>query len=155
MSFPFIQQTRSFSDINVSKEPEVFLRALNKFSNDVSFAVNSRTIGTYSGQTSATGNIFIGVATSRIILSVSSILNGITTIASNIPTSSKLFLCNLYGIASNGTTVVPIPYVNIAVPTDGISLNFDIPTGIVSIITSTANWTGYSANIIVEYGYGV
>ena len=149
----FLPATRSFSDINVVENPDVFLRALNKFANDTATAVNGRTIGTYTQEEVPSGNTFNGTQSSRMVVSIPSILNGTTTTATGIPTSSTLGIVNLYGIATNGTLSIPVPYINVSSPSDSVGLSFDLTSASVLLETTTSNWTGYKAYIVVEFGY--
>lgn len=149
----FLPSTRSFSDINVIENPDVFLRALNKFANDTASAVNDRTSGTYTKDAVPAGNTFNGSQSSRVVVFVSSILNGTTTTQTTIPLSSTLGIVQLYGIATNGTLSLPLPYINVTSVADSIGLSFNLLNGTVLIQTSTANWTAYRAYIVIEFAY--
>jgi len=153
MTSPFLQQTRSFSDISIVDDPDLLLRALNKFSSDVAFAVNIRTVGIYNDIISSTGNSFNGTQTSRIISIVPSILSGTTSVSTTIQKAPNLKILCLYGVATNGSVSIPIPYLNVAAPGDSIGLSFDLTTASVQLLTTTANWTSYSAFVNVEFAY--
>lgn len=84
---------------------------------------------------------------------------GTTSVAHNINVTSTTFFTNIYATATNPTAIapaikaVPIPYVNVAMPTDGIQINVDSTN--VNITTTTANWTGFTeCYVVLEYLQG-
>jgi hypothetical protein len=125
----FLSRSISFSDINLVNSPEVFIRALNRFVDDVSAAVNARMIGVYAGTPQPTGNKFNGADTSRVVMTIPSILSGMSTYPTGIPMSRGIFFSAIYGTAQNGLISLPLPYLNSATITDSIGLSIDLSVG--------------------------
>ena len=149
----FLPNSRSFSDINFDQSPDIFIRALNKFSTDVASTVNERTIGIYSASPQSSGNVFSGSSVLRVCAQIPSIGNGVSTVSVPVDLSSNLTILKLYGTAQNGSNSIPLPYINVNVPSDSISLSFDLTNAILTLTTTTSNWTSYAAILIVEYFY--
>ena len=153
----FISNTRSFSDINVVENPDIFKRSLNKFASDVFDAINARVIGTYSAQVSLSGQTFNGAQGQRVVVPFTTIPNGPSVLSTPISAaaspSSPLTITALYGTAQNGSICVPIPYVNVLAPSDGITLSMTLSGPSVTLLTTTANWVGYHGFIVIEFIY--
>lgn len=83
---------------------------------------------------------------------------GTTSIAHNIQVNSTTFFTHIYATATDPSAIpaiksVPIPYVNVAMPTDGIQINVDNTN--VNITTTTANWIGFTeCYVVLEYLQG-
>lgn len=84
---------------------------------------------------------------------------GTTQVAHGINVTSTTFFTHIYATATNPTAVapaikaVPIPYVNVATPTDGIQITVDSTN--VNITTTTANWIGFTTcYVVLEYLQG-
>jgi hypothetical protein len=127
---------------------------LNQMYRDLSQAVNQRTIGNYATESSLTGNKLYGIqsramATYRVLLTAPSILNGVTTVPHGIVSLENVLLLSLTGGASAFPNFLPMPYVNVGTPGDGIQLSMDATN--VYLTTTTADYVGYSALIVVEY----
>ena len=76
------------------------------------------------------------------------VAHGITTTA-NTRIISRNAWANDPG-ASDLTAAIPIPYVNVTTPTDGVQLDVDNTN--VTITTTTANYTNYTSTfVILEY----
>ena len=132
---------------------------LNQSYRDLSQAVNARTIGQYSKQSSAlTGNTYYNFAPSpkntyRLYATANSIASGTTVISTGIVNANNIRTVSLTGAATDNLTLVslPLPYINVAAPADSITLrvngnNFEL-------ITTTANYATYSAVIVWEFFY--
>lgn len=79
---------------------------------------------------------------------------GTSTIPININLISTSQFVNIYGVANRPSVrSVPIPFVNVGTPGDGIQLEVDWvgPPSQIIITTTTGNWTAYSAIIVLEY----
>jgi hypothetical protein len=139
---PFLTTSRSFQDVDVREQPELFNRILNKFSEDVSNNVNVRTIGFYDITPSLNGNSFLGNPVYRVVVPF---LSFTTTVTLNTPivTSGMLTIVALYGITQSNTTASPIPS-----PT--ISVSFDLISG---DVTLTGTGTMSPGFICIEYYY--
>jgi hypothetical protein len=152
-SSPFLAASRTFQDVDVQAQPELFSRIINKFSEDVSVNVNTRTIGIYSNVSSPIGNSFFGINILRVVAQFSSLASGYTVLPTDITPSANIVVTALYGIAQSTADAVPIPYVNPTTPSDSVSVALNLGTGYISIITTTSNWTSFSGFVCVEYGY--
>lgn len=68
-------------------------------------------------------------------------------------TNSTFTFTHIYATATNPTTgsvkFVPIPYVNVGTPADGIEIWVDATN--VNIKTTTANWIAFTVNVVLEY----
>ncbi len=128
---------------------------LNESYRDLSQATNQRTIGNYTPESTLTGNKLYGVSNSaiptyRVFLSAPSILNGTTSIPHNVQSLSTMKLLTLFGGASSApSSWVPLPFVNVATPGNGIQLQVNGSN--VEIITTSGSYTGYSAWVVMEY----
>lgn len=76
---------------------------------------------------------------------------GTKSVAHNIAVTNKTVFTKIIGTATNpAVQSVPLPYVNVGTPADGVELWLD-PTN-VNIKTTTANWIGFiTVYIILEY----
>jgi hypothetical protein len=156
----FLSQARVFGDVDVTNQPELFMRTLNRFADDITNAVNTRTIGTYSQQPLPCGNQFFFTTSpsandvQRVVVTTSTINNGVTMIAAPIVPADNLFITALYGMATDGvTSSLPLPYLDALVPTSSIGVYFDLTNANVVIETTTSAWVGFSAFLVVEYTY--
>lgn len=146
----FLPSSRSFSDINVDKDPEIFLRALNKFSNDVAVAVNARTIGVYTTNPVPCGNAFNSADVSRVVVPVQGIPNGASVVSTPIPLGSPLVVCALYGFAQDGSLAIPIPFVS---STSTISLSFNLTNNSINLSSIGGSFASFNGFIVIEYFY--
>lgn len=152
---PFLPTSRVFPDNYVELEPH-----LTKMYIDVAQAVNSRVIGIYDKFQVVTGERWFNDLdpqkkrqTYRQVYSVPSILNGTTSIPLNFTVDANTNFTHIYGAANSVSAgfSVPIEHINVAAPADSISIRINRTTSTIEIITTTANWTTYSAIIVVEY----
>lgn len=148
---PLLQNTRFFPE-----EPELLQRELNNMYLDVAAAVNSRDIAVYTSVSGPNGQkFFIGSSVPlsdviRVCFFIPSILNGATTLAHGITIIPTTRFTRIYGTGSNPSTqFIPIPYINVAAPADSVQL--DVNTTNIVLTTTTANYTSYSAVIVLEY----
>jgi hypothetical protein len=157
----FISNTRSFSDINITDNPDIFKRAINKFASDVFESINARIIGTYSTTPSVSGQTFEGAQAQRVVVFFDTLVNGLTSLTTPISSaaspSTLLLIISLSGTAQNGAVAVPLPYVNVLAPADGIQLSMALPggsgTAVVNLLTTTSNWVGFRGFVVIEYAY--
>jgi hypothetical protein len=76
--------------------------------------------------------------------------NTTASVAHGISVTANTVFTRIYACGTNpNTKFVPIPYVNVGTPGDGVELWVD--TTNVNIKTTTANWTSYTAIVVVEY----
>lgn len=122
---------------------------------EIKSAVNDKSIGrfstleTYSGETffKAGGNNAKRYLFRKVIdfgalpnATAKSVTHGITV-------GTDTYFIKIYG-AGNGTNFVPIPYVDINTPANGIELLVDATN---VTISSNVDWSGYTAYIVLEY----
>lgn len=151
---PYLITSRKFPE-----EIPILINELSKMYFDIAYAVNQREISIYTTTQVDTGQRWFNVGNTvnrqqafRQVYTVASILNGTTTIPANISTDSNTRFTHIYGIANFPLNFsLPIPYVNVATPGDGIQLRYNWSTGNIEIITTTGNYTSYSAIIVLEY----
>lgn len=148
---PLIPLSRYFPE-----ETQILTKELNKMYLEVAYGVNARDIGVYSSNQEATGQKFFvegqfnGEDVARKCFFFSSILNGTTSQAHGIQLSAQTKFTRIYGSGTNpSTSFIPLPYVNVAAPADGVTLNLTATD--VQLITTTANFTSYQAFVIVEF----
>ena len=124
---------------------------------DTAAAVNNRDIAIYSTNFQACGQkYFIPNASNansdvgRICFDIPSILNGVTTVAHGQTLRPTSVFTRIYGTGTNPSTLyIPIPYVNVAVPANGIQLSVNA-TNII-LTTTSADYTAFRAIIVLEY----
>lgn len=156
MSF-FLPTSRTFTVDDFNRDPTMFIRVLNKFSEDTANAVNVRTIGNYLNQAIPCGNTFFSIVkpstnnVSRIVLEFNSLASGLNTLPINVTFPSNVVISALYAMAQNGSIAIPIPYINITNIADSISIYVNLSTNSAIIQTSTSNWTAFYGFVVVEY----
>ena len=132
---------------------------LNKMYFEVAYAVNSRTIGIYDQFQIATGNRWLNTGdpqnrlqTFRQVYLLSALPNTATsTIALGFTVTTGTQFVNIYGVAeSTGFSVAMTPWV-VGTPNDAPYLRINRTTSNIEVTTTSGNWTGYSAKIILEY----
>ncbi len=150
-SSPLLSGTRYFPEDSLLLQREI----INAYV-DIANAVNAREIGIYSLQQEVTGQKFFIQRNSassdvgRKCFQIPSILNGTTTIPHGIDIQGITVFTHIYGTATNpSTSFLPIPYVNVGTPANGIQLSVNA-TNIV-LTTTSADYTAYSAVIILEF----
>jgi hypothetical protein len=149
----FVPEIRTFH----TDDPEDLSIDLNQMYRDLSQGINQRAIGFTAPTPSLNGKRYFGI-TSRVmmgytaVLQANSILNGVTTIPHGIPDAflATMRLVSLTGGASSApSSFLPLPYVNVTTPANGIQMSILGPN--VEIATTTADYVGYSALIVVEF----
>lgn len=146
----FVVETRFFH----TNDPASLGVELNQMYRDLSQAINQRTVGIYATESALTGNKLYGIqsrpmSTYRVLLTATSIANGVTTIPHLITNLSDVLLLSLTGGASDSPSFISLPYVNVGAPANGIQLSMDATN--VYITTTTGDYASYSALIVVEY----
>lgn len=149
---PFLPNTRFFPS-----DPGYMQREINLVYNDLANAINMKDIGLYTTQATSTGQLFFSTTgnttsrpTLRQVFTAPSILNGTTSIAHGINIQPTTVFTRIYGNATQPSTMwLPIPYINVAAPADSIQLRVNGTN--IEIITTTANYTAFSAMIILEF----
>jgi len=150
----FLITSRKFPTDEALLEP-----TLTKMYTDVANAVNARTVGVYNSSQIKTGNIYFnnGIEHNqhpgfRKVYQLASIASGINAIPLDITLISTSRFVNMYGTANRPSVQsVGIPYVNVTTPADGITLRINWTVPQIEVVTTTGNWTAYSAIIVLEY----
>lgn len=124
---------------------------------DIALAVNNREIGSYSTDIKPTGQQWFSLANNklregrRVVLQFTIDASGTTTIPHGISFTATTYVTNIYGTATNGTNIVPIPCAS-AVAAQIIQMGMD-HTNV--ILTTTAGaYIGppvYTGTIVVEF----
>lgn len=141
---------------------------LYQYLNDISTAVNSKDSGYYVTEETITGKQFVPTFNSgqntnaqyrdvfRKIVDFGALPNTTTkTVAHGITTTEDYSIVKFYAVATDPAastlqTAIPIPYVNVTTPADGVELSMDATN--VSITTTTANYTAYiRCFVTIEY----
>ena len=152
--------------IQYPKEPDELISRLNKAYEDTATRLNVKQIGIFDLVEFLTGEQWFTSGdpqtkrqTFRIAVDFGALPNNTTkSVAHNIVgidpgTNSTFSFTHIYGTGTNPTTgsfkAVPIPYVNVGTPGDGIEIWVDKTN--VNIKTTTANWIAFSANVVLEY----
>lgn len=149
---PFLITSRKFP-----VEPGELNTTLSKAWNDLSNTINIREIAHYEKFLTNTGQRWFDDGDPqnkkqafRRVYTAASILNGVTQIQLDFTVNPTTIFTNLYGIADDGTTAVPLEHINTAAPADSIELQIDRANSRINIITTTANWVNFSALIVLE-----
>ncbi len=160
----FLPESYIFPEDNF-EEYDVKLR---QYLNNISTAVNTKDSGLYTDEEVVTGQQFLpifGTNTSssltyrnvfRKVIDFGALPNTSTkTVAHGITTTEDYSIVKFYATATDpaASTIqaaIPIPYVNVTTPADGVQLDMDATN--VSITTTTANFTAFTrCFVIVEY----
>lgn len=127
-------------------------------------SLNSKEVAIFNEQEFATGQNWFNAANEqqprfglRKVINFGALPNaGTKSVAHGITITANTSFTHIYATATNPTAVfparfsVPIPYVNVATPTDGIELYVDSTN--VNIVTTTANWTAFTTcYVVLEY----
>lgn len=124
---------------------------------DTAKAVNNRDIAIYATTFEPCGQKYFIIGNDnkasdvgRICFDIPSILNGVTTVAHGQTLRPTSVFTRIYGTGTNPSTLyIPIPYVNVAVPANGIQLSVNA-TNII-LTTTSADYTAFRAIIVLEY----
>jgi len=158
---PFLITSRKFPTASESELQSV----LTKSYTDISNNVNISTSGIYEKLQIVTRNKYFNDNNSqqqrqsyRQTYSLDALPNaGTATIPLNIDLLPQSEFVLIMGTANEREVrSVPIPFVNVAAPADGIQIEVDWvgPPPQIIITTTTGNWTAYSAIIVLEYILG-
>lgn len=148
--------------------PEEFDVALRTYLSTISFAVNSKDSGIFSTEEVVTGQQFVPTFSTDTAANVNprnvfrkvinfGVLpnNASKSVAHGITTTQDFTFTHIYATATDPgvttiTEAIPIPYVNVTTPTDGVELTVG-PTN-VTITTTTANYIVFTrCFVVVEY----
>ena len=151
---PYVITSREFPQDSIQLS-----QVLTKMYFEVSNAINNRTIGLYDQYQIPTGNRYFntGDPTNRLqsfrqAYQVNALPNNTTlTIPSNISIDSNTKFVNIYGVAQSGTIAVALTPWIVGTPNDAPYLRINKTTGNIEIITTSGNWTAFSAIITLEY----
>lgn len=145
--------------IEVVADDEQFKLSLNDYMTRLVQILNDKDTGLYVDQEILNAQQFFDAADRtrliniyRTVVDVGTLPNaGSSTTAHNItfPTGSRL--TRMYGAATDPTagTYIPMPYVNVTTPTDGIEIQANNTNVIVT--TTTANYITFDGVVILEY----
>lgn len=153
-SSPYIIQSREFPF-----DEKILPSILSKMYFEVAYAVNSRTIGIYDQFQVTTGNRWLNTGdpqnrlqSFRQVYILAALPNTATaTIATGITIDTNTQFVNIYGTAESSTVSVALTPWVIGTPNDAPYIRVNRSTANIEIITTTANWIGYSATIVLEY----
>lgn len=152
---PFLVQTRQFP-LNEKEFPNTMAKVYY----DIASAVNSREISIYETFQTNTGQRWFNTGDPtnklqafRTCYVLPSIANGVNSIPVSMVLDTNTQFVNIYGTANSPSTgfSIPLPYVNVTTPGDEIELRVNWNTSSIEIVTSTANWTTFSAIVVLEY----
>jgi len=142
--------------------PETYDEAklyLREYLRDIVQAVNARDIAQYAESEVVNGQLFLTSGDNnsyrqvyRKVIDFGALPNTTTkSVAHGITVTATTEFTRIYATASDPSTrFVPIPYVNVTTPADGIEIDVDGTN--VNIETTTANWTGFTTcYVVVEY----
>jgi hypothetical protein len=144
------------------EDPTELQPVLSKAYVDIANTVNGKTTGIYEKIQIVTGNMYYSNASPanpsqkrqgyRQVYTLASLPSaGTATIPTNIAITAATQFVNIYGVAqSSGIAVALTPWV-MATPNDAPYLRVNLSTGNIEIITTSANWTSYSAFVVLEY----
>jgi len=160
----FIPESYIFPEDNF-EEYDVKLR---EYLNNIAAAVNTKDSGLYDSEEVVTGQQFLPTFSTttagnlnyrnvfRKVIDFGALPNATTkNVAHGISTTQDFSIVRLYATATDPgastlQAAIPIPYVNVAAPADGVQLSMGATN--VAITTTTANYTIYTrCFVVVEY----
>lgn len=160
----FIPESYIFPEDNF-EEYDVKLR---EYLNNIAAAVNTKDSGLYDSEEVVTGQQFLPTFSTttagnlnyrnvfRKVIDFGALPNATTkNVAHGISTTQDFSIVRLYATATDPgastlQAAIPIPYVNVAAPADGVQLAMGATN--VAITTTTANYTIYTrCFVVVEY----
>lgn len=160
----FIPQSYIFPE----EDPQEYDVKLRQILSNMATAVNTKDSGLYTDEEVITGQQFLPTYSTttasnqnyrdvfRKVIDIGALPNaGTKNVAHNITTTQNYSIVKIYGAATDPgvstiTSAIPIPYVNVGTPADGVQLSMNATN--ISITTTTANYTGYTrCFVIVEY----
>lgn len=171
MSSSFPDTTDNFLPENYifpENDTEQYDVKLRQYLNNIASAVNNKDSGLYTDEEVVTGQRFLPIFITnksesliyrdvfRTVVDFGVLPNNSTkNVAHGITTTEDFSIVRFYGTATDPgastlQTAIPIPYVNVATPSDGVQLSMGATN--VSITTTTANFTSFTrCFIIIEY----
>lgn len=165
MSFSNISGFNNFvpNDLIIPDDPVTQELVLTDYFRYIVNALNSKEIAIYDEQEIATGGVWFNSTNRevpryafRTVIDFGTLPNaGTTSVAHNITTTQNTVFTRIYAVstdpaASTTNRAVPIPYVNMAAPADGIEIDVDATN--VNITTTTANWINFTNTyVVLEY----
>lgn len=138
-------------------EAKIYLR---EYLRDIVLAINARDIGQYTESQIVTGQKFFTAndnnALKQVYRKVIDISNAGGIIAGSpyahgITWTANTRVTRLYGVATEPSTgAIPIPYVDVGTPANGLQL--DVDTASVVLTTGAGVYTGYTSGyVVIEY----
>ena len=149
-------------EFEMPDDEELMKELISKRERLTASIVNVKENGQYEAQEILSGQQYFSTDASnvprrpryvfRTVVNFGALPNATTaSVPHNIAVTSTTIFTRIYATATNpNTAFIPIPFVNVATPTDGIQLNID-PVN-VNITTTTANWIAYTTcYVVLEY----
>lgn len=149
-------------------DPEEYDITLRQYLNSIATAVNAKDSGLYTDEEVLTGQKFYPIYSTdresnffyrdvyRKVIDFGALPNNATkSVAHGISTTKDFSIVHLYGAATKTNASVfqesiPIPFVNVPVPAQGVELKIDDTN--INIITKLGNFNLYNrCFIVVEY----
>lgn len=152
---PYLVTSRTFPVNN----PGDLAVTLSKSYVDIANNVNISTQGTYERVQVATRNKYYNDVTPqnqrqslRQVYTLAALPNtGTSTIATGINFTDTTQFVNIYGTAEDASVAVPLTPWVMTPADDAPYVRVNKTSGNIEIITTSGNWTGYSAMIVLEY----
>lgn len=160
--FPFdAQQGYLPSDFQLPNDMELAFDLISDRENQTANMVNIREIALYDLFELLTGQLFFSIdepinprPTYRMVVDFGTLPNATTkSVPHGIDVTADTIFTRIYATSTDlgpAGEKVPIPYVNVDTPTDGIEMWIDATN--VNIKTTTANWVTFTETyVILEY----
>jgi len=142
--------------------------SLTQIYTNLTYAINSKDTGYYVLDEFACGQVYFPSSTSlsgktstfrevfRKIIDFGTLPNNTTkSVAHGIATNQNFVFTRIYATAtysgvSTINSAIPIPYINVASPSDSVQINVDATN--INITTTTANYVNYTrCYVVLEY----
>lgn len=145
------------TNVTFSEDQQQFLIQITNVYSQIARFINLREVSLYNLQEAQTGqqwfssNVQQNKGGYRTVINFGALPNNSTkSVPHGISITPSTVFTHIYGTGSSSNTAfIPIPYVNVATPTDGVAII--VGTTNVSITTTTANWVNYNAVVVLEY----
>ena len=142
------------------KDEKDFIDFINKRERLTASIVNIKENGNYENNEILSGQQWFAVSfnprknryTFRTVVNFGPLPNaGTSSQPHNIEVTDTTIFTRIYATATSPTVeFIPIPYVNVTTPTDGVEIYVDATN--VNIITTTANYVGFTTcYVVLEY----
>ena len=141
----------------IPEEWEASRTAIIEYLRAITEGVNIRTVGSYETIEQLTGQDFIPTdkeSKQRSVFRKVIDMEGLETLPKSIPhgisISANTHFIKIYGTATNpSTSFIPLPYVDITTPEEGIQVDVDMTN---VNLNSSKSYSGYTtAYVILEY----